>query len=353
MKKIILVFLIILIIPINLSASSAAYVVMDRDSGRVLSSYNESERMLIASTTKIMTAIVAIENANINEEYTAGEEINSVYGSMIYIKAGETLSLESLLYGLMLRSGNDAAAVIASNVSGYDNFISLMNKKAIEIGMKNTTFENPHGLDDDTKNYSTAYDMALLMKYAMNNSVFAKINNTKKYKVETNVTTHIWYNKNDLLTMYKYATGGKIGYTKTSKHIFVSSASKEDKNLIVVTFKDTNRFTNHKNLYESTFREYEKYQILNKYTFFVGEERYKKYHLYIKNDFYMLLKKSEIKNLELKIKLSSNALIIGETKIGEVSVLLDGDTIHKESIYAVGKNPIGKRIKSLLFFWRK
>lgn len=351
MKKIIL-FLFILI-PINIYASTASYAVMDADSGRVLASYNKDEKMLIASTTKIMTAVVAIENMDTSLEIEVGDEIDKVYGSMIYVKKGEKLTLDSLLYGLMLRSGNDAAMVIAENTLGYDKFIEAMNNKAKELKMYNTTFENPHGLDDDTKNYSTAYDLALLMKYAMKNPEFIKITNAKKYKLTTNLNTHIWHNKNQLLSSYKYATGGKIGYTKKSGHIFVSSATKDNKNLIVVTLKDTDRFNTHEYLYEKYFDEYDKYQILDKFTFFVNEKNYKKYHLYIKNDFSMLMKKNEIKDLLIEINLSKNNKVKNDKEVGYVSIKLKDTVIHNEPIYASIKENKIEKIKSILFFWKK
>ncbi len=165
-----------------------------------------NERKLIASTTKIMTSIIALENGNLNDIYTVGEEINKVTGSSIYSKIGEKYSLNDLLYGLMLRSGNDAAMVISKNILGYDEFIAKMNIKAYMLGMNNTSFENPHGLNDDSFNYSTAYDLALLMNYAIRNKDFLHITSTKKYKD--------WYNKNELLSNYKYLISGKIGYTK-------------------------------------------------------------------------------------------------------------------------------------------
>ena len=342
-----------MIIPLNVYASTASYVVMDADSGRVLASYNKDEKMLIASTTKIMTSIVAIENMDTSLEIEVGDEIDTVYGSMIYVKKGEKLTLESLLYGLMLRSGNDAAMTIATNTLGYDKFIEEMNNKAKELKMYNTIFENPHGLDDDSKNYSTAYDLSLLMKYAMKNPEFVKITNTKKYKLITNLNTHIWYNKNQLLTSYKYATGGKIGYTKKSGHIFVSSATKDSKNLIVVTLKDSDRFNTHEYLYEKYFNEYNKYQILDKYTFFINEKNYKKYHLYIKNDFNMLMKKNEIKDLVLEINLIKDKKIKNETKVGYVSIKLKDKAIHNEPIYAIEKESKIKKIKSILSFWKK
>lgn len=352
MKKLIVLFLIVFLCVGKVDASTSSYVVMDASSGRVLASSNANERMLIASTTKIMTAIVAIENMDLDTTFTAGEEILSVYGSMIYLDVGEEMTLRDLLYGLMLQSGNDAAMVIATNVLGYDEFIKVMNSKAIEIGMKNTTFENPHGLDDDTKNYSTSYDMALLMRYAMKNSEFREITKTKKYTSKTNVEKHIWYNKNKLLSLYKNATGGKIGYTTKSKHIFASSASRGEEDLIVVTFKDTDRFNTHKNFYEKYFDEYDSYEILNKYTFVLKEDYYKKYHLYIKNDFNMMLSESEKDKLKFNIVLKKNVRVKNESEVGYVSVLLNNEVVHKEKIYAMEKMSKLKKIKNWLFFWK-
>lgn len=349
MKKII-IFLLLLIFPSYVSAS--AYIVMDADSGRVLASLNMNERYLIASTTKIMTAIIAIENGRLSDVYTVKDEIKEVHGSMIYLNVNEKISLEDLLYGLMLQSGNDAAMVIAKNIKGYKKFINLMNKKALELGMYNTTFENPHGLDEDSKNYSTAYDLALLMKYAIKNKTFRKITQTKKYITSRNNVTYEWYNKNKLLGMYKYTTGGKIGYTTKSGHAFVSSATKGRENLIVVTLKEPNRFERHKALYKKYFENYDKYQILNRYTFSINSIFYDKYHLYIKNDFEMMLSDSEKKNLKLNVVLINNKRVKENKPVGYVEIFLKNKSIHKENIYAVSKKSKINKIKSWLFFWK-
>ena len=201
MKKIIniITILVVLLFPLKLFAIES-YVVMDTDSGRVLGSSNMDDQMLIASTTKIMTAIVTLENYDITEVICAGEEIKEVYGSMIYIDEGECMTLYDLLVGLMLRSGNDAAMVIATNTLGYEDFIKKMNETASKIGMKKTIFKNPHGLDNETQNYSTAYDMALLMRYATNNKTFMEITGIKKYTLDSNKETHLWHNKKDTQT---------------------------------------------------------------------------------------------------------------------------------------------------------
>ena len=169
---------------------------MDMDSKRILYSKNIHSTRSVASISKIMTAIVAIENADITSKVTVGEEINKAYGSGIYIKVGEVLKLEDLLYGLMLRSGNDAALASANYVGGsVDSFVEMMNKTAIKIGMKNSIFKNPHGLDqEDGGNISSAYDMAILTSYAMKNEIYRRIVSTKKYTLKTKnavgVTTH-------------------------------------------------------------------------------------------------------------------------------------------------------------------
>ena len=197
MKK--LLFL-ILLIPISVkaySSSATSTVLMDMDSLNVIYSNNMNDVRSVASISKIMTAIVAIENKDVNDIVTIGEEITKAYGSGVYIKQGEEITLESLLYGLMLRSGNDAALAIANYVGGsVDNFVTMMNKKAVEIGMKNSKFNNPHGLDENVGNLSTAYDMALLTSYAMKNETYRKIVSTKKYILRTNMNYYSWINKN-------------------------------------------------------------------------------------------------------------------------------------------------------------
>ena len=201
---------------------------MDLDSGRILYEKNAEQRRLIASITKIMTAIVAIEEGDLTEKITVGEEVLSMYGTNIYVEVGEKMKLRDLLYGLLLRSGNDASVVIAKAIAGSEEkFVDMMNQKAKEIGMKNTTFKNPHGLDEESENYSTAYDMALLSKYAYKNKTYRNIVSTNKYEVSTGKKTYLWYNRNKLLTTYEYCTGGKNGYTPRAGKTLVTTASKK------------------------------------------------------------------------------------------------------------------------------
>lgn len=344
--KLKILILCFLFIPMLINAS---IVVMDADSKRVLYESNAHEEKLIASTTKIMTAIVALEYGDINSKFIVGEEINLVNGSMIYAKIGEEFSLKDLLYGLLLVSGNDAANIIATNIYGYDEFVYLMNQKAKMIGMNDTTFENPHGLNDDSKNHSSAYDLALLMRYAINNKTFLHISSTKKYKLKTNINEYIWYNKNKLLDIYKYSTAGKIGYTKASGQVFVSSASKDNKNLIITSIDESNKFILHKNLYEKYFNIYEKYKIIDKYSFSLNNSKYKKYFMYINNDISVLIKENEINKLNIKVKINEK---FKNNIAGSLNVYLDNELICKEKLYYIYYYEKINKFKSLLSFFK-
>ena len=183
MKKIILI--ITLLFPFiikGISTSATSAILMDTDNNRIIYSKNIHEVRSVASISKIMTALLAIESGKLDEEVKINSSINKAYGSAIYIKIGEKMKLRDLVYGLMLRSGNDAALAIADYVGGgVDNFVTMMNHKAKEIGMKNSKFNNPSGLDEDKANYSTAYDMAILTSYAMKIKRFILIiNNYEK-----------------------------------------------------------------------------------------------------------------------------------------------------------------------------
>ena len=282
-----------------------------------------------------MTAIVAIESGKMKKEVTVGDEIDSSYGSGIYLQKGEKLELEDLVYGLMLRSGNDAALAIANYVGGsVDKFVELMNKKAQEIGMKNTTFNNPSGLDQDKGNYSTAYDMAILTSYAMKNKEYRKITGTKKYTLKTNKNVYSWINKNKLLKLYKYTTGGKTGFTEKARRTLVSTATKNDTNLVVVTLNDGNDWEDHQNLFEYGFNNFKTIKILNKGQINIYDEKYyKDYILYVKNNFSYTITSNEENSLLIKYQLNKVRNIKNNQKVGEALIYLGDKKIHKENIY--------------------
>ncbi len=344
MKKVI-VFLAVLFLSILSVDAYEAVTVMDADSGRVLFSENGNTKRRIASTTKVMTTLVALNYAELDKVVTTGDEILKAYGSSIYLKPQEKMSIRDLLYGLMLRSGNDAALTIAVNTAkSEEGFVKLMNDMSLMIGMHDTKFSNPHGLDD-TENISTTYDLCLLMREAMENEEFRKITSTKKYSVKSNFGSYEWYNKNRLLTDYKYATGGKIGYTAKARHTFVSSATKDDKNLVIATFVDADRFNTHEKLYEKYFSMYDKYTLVDKDNL---EVNYKPgYKVFASSSFSMLLTKDELKRVKRDIEFYDDAIVDeGATVIGSMTISLDGKVYQKQNIYA-------EKIAKPKTFWDK
>lgn len=335
MKKILILFLLIPFLVRAYSTSATSAILMDLDSGRIIYANNKDLVRSVASISKIMTAVVAIESDKLDEIVTVGSEIKSAYGSGIYIKEGEELTLRDLLYGLMLRSGNDAALSIATYVGGdVQAFVSMMNAKAKSIGMKNSTFNNPSGLDQEKGNYSSAYDMALLMKYAYQLKEFREIVSTKKYELKTNMNYYLWNNKNKLLYMYKYANGGKTGFTEKARRTLVTTASKNNTNLVAVTLNDGNDFLDHKALFEEAFGEYNSYQILNKDKVnIVGETFYKNAYFYLKKDFTYLLKKKEIDDILIKYNLDKIDNVQSDTKVGGVKVYFKDKVIYTGDVF--------------------
>lgn len=336
MKKIIVVIMLILVMPINvfgLSLSCRSCVLMDSDSGRVLYEKDKDNPRLIASITKIMTAILAIESGRLEEEVTVGEEVLTMYGSNIYIELGEKMKLLDMVYGLMLRSGNDAALVIAYFIGGSEeNFVKMMNEKAKEIGMTNTVFNNPHGLDEVTQNKSTAYDMALLSSYASHNDTYMKIVGTRKYSVQTDKKSYLWYNRNKLLGSYSYATGGKTGYTPSAGRTLVTNASHNNLNLTAVTLNDGNEYVSHETMYNYGFENYKNYVILDKNKFKVDNAYYPN-QIYIKESFKYPLTEVEKENVKVLVKLTKLDKINDNDEVGIVVVKLAGREIYSEKVY--------------------
>lgn len=329
MKKYFLLLLcVISLFPLKVKATSEI-IIMDLDSGRVLFESNAHEKRLIASITKIMTAMVTIENVSLDKQIIIGDEVLKSYGTNTYISVGEKIKVKDLLYGLILRSGNDAALSLSYSIDNNPNtFIEKMNEKAEDIGMKDTIFENPHGLDEETKNYSTAYDMALLSKYAYQNKYYRNIAGTKKYTLKTNYKSYIWYNRNKLLSTYKYCNGGKNGYTPSAGKTLVSTATKDNLNLTIVSLNDPNIYETHESLYNYYFSKYKTYTIINKDTFKFDKTLINK-DLYLKDSFSYPLTEKELKNISTKIKLDKKK----ENIVGQIEINLENKLIGKVDIY--------------------
>ena len=238
---------------------TSAIVIADVDTGEVLYTENPDLRMEIASTTKILTAITVIERADIFMTYTIPKTAVGVEGSSIYLREGEQWRILDLLYGLMMRSGNDAATALAIATSGdADRFVKLMNATAEKIGAENSHFTNPHGLHDDY-HYSTARDMAKITAYALRCPIFAEICKTKTHRCEK-ITKEgreqvIFYNKNKLLYSYPNAIGVKTGYTKHSGRCLVSAAERGGKRLVCVTLNVYDTYGISKSLFDKYFAQ--------------------------------------------------------------------------------------------------
>lgn len=318
-------------IPNIVFAKSTSVVVMDVNSGRVLYSEHENDEKLIASTTKIMTCIIVLENIQLDKRVTIGDEVLDSYGTNIYIKPGEVMSVEDLLYGLMLRSGNDAALTLAVQLfDSEEQFVERMNEKAKDLGMKHTHFSNCHGLDDKNENYSTAYDLAILSQYAYQNSIYRKIISTKKYETKSSLKSYVWYNRVSLLSSYSKCLGGKNGYTPKAGKSLVSLAENQGLTLTIVSLNDSLIYDHHKELYESIFSKYQNYKIVDSHHFSISPDLISKQKVYVKDDFIYPLMEKELNSISTLVSIynvSSNSIV------GEIQVFLNHDLIGKVPIY--------------------
>ena len=329
MKKV-LFFFFFLLFPFNIDAAEILnnYIVMDMDSGRIIKELNKDERILPASTTKIMTLIVAIENSNLMDVVKVGDEILIADGTNIYAEVGENFLREDLLYGMILRSGNDAALIIAKNSGGtVDNFVKLMNEKTVKLGLKKTSFQNPTGLDDTTKNYSSVNDLAIIYSYGYKNKLFRKILKTKEYKTSSDKKSYYFKNRTEIINLYDKSTGGKTGYTPKAGRLLISSSSNNDLNIVIASRGNTYGYDSHIAFYEEVFSNYKNYTILDKKSF--KQDTNLSGELFIKNSFVYPLTNEELNNIR-------KVLVYNKDKRGYVAdmiVYLGDLEIHKEKVY--------------------
>lgn len=231
-----------------LEVSATAAVLMDADMGQVLYEKNGDRQMLIASTTKIMTALVVLEHAAPDDVITVTPN-HMAEGSSMYLRAGETVRVEELLYGLLLCSGNDAALALTECAGGLTPFVALMNEKAAALGMAHTSFANPNGLDADG-HYSTARDMAVLAAAAVENPTFRRICSSRSVTIGQRTME----NHNRLLRQVEGCVGLKTGYTRAAGRTLVSCAERDGCRLVAVTLQDGNDWADHAALYDYGFR---------------------------------------------------------------------------------------------------
>lgn len=255
----ILAAVLFLTLPVGAISAQKA-ILLDAETGRVLYEKDADSRSLIASTTKIMTALLICEHCNVLDRMEIPKEAVGIEGSSMYLQEGEVLSLQELLYGLMLRSGNDAAVALAIYCAGtVEHFAAMMNDKARQLGLTGTHFENPHGLDAPA-HYSTARDLAVLSAYAMKNPVFQQTVSSKTVRAGNRTMQ----NHNKLLWRVEGADGIKTGYTKAAGRILVSSAVRDGRRLICVTINDGNDWADHSTLLEKGFSSYSVEQLIRK-----------------------------------------------------------------------------------------
>ncbi|MBO0995341.1 D-alanyl-D-alanine carboxypeptidase family protein [Bacillus sp. SD088] len=319
------------------SVSASAAVLMEQETGRVLFEHNANETHRIASITKVMTAILAIESGKMDETTTVSKRAVYTEGSSVYLQQGEKIKLKDLVYGLMLRSGNDAATAIAEQVGGsVEGFVFLMNQKAAEIGMTHTMFANPHGLDDHEEHYSTAYDMALLTRYAMMNPTFEEISGTKSYTLKRENGAHKWRNKNRLLTeKYEYCTGGKTGFTKRAGRTLITTATKDNKDLIAVTLDAPDDWTDHIAMYEHGFKTYSPKTILPKGSLSLNISGMEEKKFLLQDSIVYPLSEEEVDEVRLEYKLlpENQLKTLENGKAGVAIMYLQDQPVKEEIIY--------------------
>ena len=332
--------------------NARAAVIYDRKTKEIIWGKNENEKKAMASTTKIMTAIVVLEKGNLSDVVTISKKAANTGGSRLKINTTDKISVLDLLYGLMLRSGNDAAVALAEYVGGsIEGFAKLMNKKAIEIGLKNTHFVTPHGLDN-IEHYTTAYELAVLTDYAMQNEKFSKIVNTKNTTISINGVARNIYNTNELLGTLNGVNGVKTGFTNNAGRCLVTSCTRNGNQIITVVLGcDAKKYRTSDSikLIEYAFKNYTRVNIEEKVK--IEFEKWKQINgkrIYIskgeKSDVNLELKEITKKEIPVKIGEENNiqveinaiyeyeAPLEKQSKIGNILIKKDEEIIESVDI---------------------
>lgn len=344
------------------STSARGAVLMEVETGRVLYEKNPHEKMPMASTTKIMTAILALEKGNLSDIVTVSRNASGVEGSSLYLAVDEKLTLEQLLYGLMLRSGNDAAVAIAEHIGGsVEEFAKMMNKKAREIGAFNTNFVNPHGLHHKD-HYTTAYDLALISAYAMKNPKFVEIASTKYYKIPWpgQPWDRALKNKNALLWDYEGANGIKTGYTKASGRCLATAALRENMQLVCVVLNCQPWFDDSMAILDYGFKEYKPHEVLSsgdKLGIIPVKDGFEdQVEILLNEDVVLPIQEGEEKKIDVKIECPERltAPVKAGDKVGYVKVSLGNELEIIKELYAaksVEENTFRSNIWRIIRSW--
>ncbi len=342
--------------------SAKGMCVMESSSKRVLFSKNEEIKLPMASTTKIMTAITAIESgASLDSPFEISPKAVGISGTSLYLRKGEVFTLRDLLYGLMLISGNDASVAIGEYCGGtIDNFINMMNNKAKEIGATSSHFDNTHGLDSKS-HYTTAYDLALITSYAMQNPTFKEIVSTKNTKItNSDGKTRYLKNKNKLLSSLDGCNGVKTGFTDDAGRCLVSSCERDGMNVVCVALNCGPMFEESRTLLEDAFKTYQMidltcgYALPSKIKVSAGEKEYIK--IGTKESFFYPLKNDELKKVKYVYTLQDEveAPVEKGREVGKVEIFIDKDLHFSEKIYTienVRRNSIWQKLQDLIEQW--
>jgi serine-type D-Ala-D-Ala carboxypeptidase (penicillin-binding protein 5/6) len=307
------------------ATTGQAWAVIDADTGRLLEGHNENVRLPIASLTKIWTAFTFIESGTKPGDITISPQAASAEGSSLFLKQGETLEADALLYGLMLRSGNDAAQALAEQAGGsLDGFVDLMNDKALLYGLNDTVFTNPSGLHDE-RHLSTAYETALMLHFAMENDKFRKIATTKNHRYQGKDRAFSWRNKHRLIHYEPTAIAGKTGFTKAAGRTLATYFEKDGKNIIVVTLNDGDDWKTHTELADKVFSSFDMVTVARKgaYDILPGIEGE------LKKPIRLLLKKGEKAKLSNVIRIPRGK---SERSTGVWTVSLDNEPLISREI---------------------
>lgn len=322
--------------------SAKSMCVIEQTTGRVLIEKNKDERLAMASTTKIMTALVALENCKeLDEIFDVDNRAVGIEGTSIYLKPNERLSMRELLYGLMLNSGNDAAMAIGYKIGegDMDKFVDLMNQKASTLGLKNTHFDNAHGLDSQT-HYTSSYDLAIITAKAMENETFRDIVKTdiKEISCPTEMGHRFVRNKHKLLKTMEGCEGVKTGFTDNARRCCVTSCYRNNMRLICVVLNCNDMFAESQKVLEKCFDEYSMVSIVEPYKYIdrilVNDGVNEKVKIYLKNGFSYPLTQTEKEKIKIETKYenSLDAPILKDTKVGEMKIFLNKELIGIQDI---------------------
>lgn len=343
-------------------SSAKSMCVMEKSTNRVLYSKNSKTKLPMASTTKIMTAITAIENCqDLDRTFEISPKSVGISGTSIYLRQGEVMSIRDLLYGLMLVSGNDASVAIGEQIAGSSKkFVELMNQTAKNIGALNSHFDNTHGLDSKT-HYTTAEDLALITSYALKNQVFKDIVSTKNIKITNkDGKTRYLKNKNKLLTSLDGCCGVKTGFTDDAGRCLVSACERDNMTLVCVVLNCGPMFEESKELLEKGFSEYQLVDLTEKYNYqkdiSIIEGKKDKIKIGTKESFYYPLKNDEIDKVDYvyNIQKSLEAPVDKDQCVGEIKIFIDNNLIFSQKVVtmeSVRRNSIWAKIKDLIDKW--